>query len=42
LPHFGEEREAIVAVEERDYVSGRFLREIREITADEWNARHGR
>jgi RimJ/RimL family protein N-acetyltransferase len=32
----------IVAVEERDYVSGRFLSEIWEITADEWNTRHGR
>jgi RimJ/RimL family protein N-acetyltransferase len=29
----------IVAVEERDYVSGRFPTEIWEITADEWNAR---
>jgi [ribosomal protein S5]-alanine N-acetyltransferase len=29
----------VVAVEERDYVSGRFLTEIWEITADEWNAR---
>jgi [ribosomal protein S5]-alanine N-acetyltransferase len=32
----------IAAVEERDYVSGRFLTEIWEITADEWNTRHGR
>ena len=29
----------VVAVEERDYVSGRFPTEIWEITADEWNAR---
>jgi [ribosomal protein S5]-alanine N-acetyltransferase len=28
----------VVAVEERDYVSGRFLTEIWEITADEWRA----
>lgn len=28
-----------VATEERDYVSGRFLAEIWEITADEWRAR---
>jgi ribosomal-protein-alanine N-acetyltransferase len=31
----------IVAVEERDYVSGRFLTEIWEITAQEWRARRG-
>lgn len=29
----------VVAVEERDYVGGRFLTEIWEITAEEWNAR---
>jgi RimJ/RimL family protein N-acetyltransferase len=29
----------LVATEERDYVSGRFLSEIWEITADEWHAR---
>jgi RimJ/RimL family protein N-acetyltransferase len=29
----------IIATEERNYVSGRFLAEIWEITADEWNAR---
>ncbi len=29
----------LVATEERDYVSGRFLAEIWEITADEWRAR---
>jgi RimJ/RimL family protein N-acetyltransferase len=29
----------VVAVEERDYVSGRLPTEIWEITADEWNAR---
>lgn len=29
----------IVATEERDYVSGRFLSEIWEITADEWRAK---
>ena len=29
----------IVATEEREYVSGRFLTEIWEITADEWRAR---
>jgi len=29
----------LVATEERDYVSGRFLSEIWEITADEWYAR---
>ena len=29
----------LVATEERDYVSGRFLSEIWEITADEWRAR---
>ena len=31
----------IVAVEERDYVSGRFLTELWEITAHEWRARRG-
>jgi RimJ/RimL family protein N-acetyltransferase len=29
----------LVAVEERDYVSGRLLSEIWEITAEEWRAR---
>jgi RimJ/RimL family protein N-acetyltransferase len=29
----------IVGTEERDYVSGRFLTELWEITADEWNVR---
>ena len=29
----------VVATEERDYVSGRFLTEIWEITADEWHVR---
>jgi ribosomal-protein-alanine N-acetyltransferase len=29
----------VIATEERDYVSGRFLSEIWEITADEWRAR---
>ena len=29
----------IVAIEDRDYVSGRFPSEIWEITADEWRAR---
>ena len=29
----------LTATEERDYVSGRFLSEIWEITADEWHAR---
>jgi RimJ/RimL family protein N-acetyltransferase len=28
----------VAAVEERDYVSGRFLTEVWEITADEWRA----
>jgi RimJ/RimL family protein N-acetyltransferase len=32
----------IIATEERDYVSGRFLTEIWEISADEWNARSHR
>jgi RimJ/RimL family protein N-acetyltransferase len=31
----------IVGIEERDYVSGRFLSEIWEITAEEWKARRG-
>jgi ribosomal-protein-alanine N-acetyltransferase len=31
----------VVAVEERDYVGGRFLTEIWEITAAEWHARRG-
>ena len=31
----------VVAVEERDYVSGRFLTEVWEITAQEWRARRG-
>ena len=30
----------VVAVEERDYVGGRFPTEIWEITADEWHRRH--
>jgi len=30
----------LVATEEREYVAGRFLSEIWEITAEEWNARH--
>lgn len=29
----------VIATEERNYVSGRFLTEIWEITAEEWNAR---
>jgi hypothetical protein len=29
----------VVAVEERDYVSGRLLTELWEITAEEWNAK---
>jgi [ribosomal protein S5]-alanine N-acetyltransferase len=29
----------VIATEERDYVSGRFLSEIWEITAEEWRAR---
>ncbi len=29
----------IIAIEERDHVSGRLLDEIWEITADEWHAR---
>jgi [ribosomal protein S5]-alanine N-acetyltransferase len=29
----------VIAVEERDYVSGRFLSEVWEITADEWRAK---
>jgi len=32
----------IVATEERDYVSGRFLTELWEITAEEWHARRNR
>src|SRR5262245_26931092 len=32
----------VVATEDRDYVSGRILAEIWEITADEWNRRRGR
>jgi hypothetical protein len=32
----------IVAMEERDYVSGRLLTEIWEITAEDWNARSKR
>jgi ribosomal-protein-alanine N-acetyltransferase len=32
----------VIATEERDYVSGRFLTEIWEITADEWRARKQR
>jgi RimJ/RimL family protein N-acetyltransferase len=31
----------VVAVEERDYVGGRFPTEVWEITADEWRRRHG-
>jgi RimJ/RimL family protein N-acetyltransferase len=31
----------IVAVEERDYVSGRLLTEVWELTAEEWRARRG-
>jgi len=31
----------VVAVEERDYVSGRFLTEVWEITAEEWSSRRG-
>jgi RimJ/RimL family protein N-acetyltransferase len=30
----------IVGTEDRDFVSGRYLAEIWEITAEEWNARH--
>ena len=30
----------VIATEEREYVSGRLLSEIWEITAEEWNARH--
>jgi ribosomal-protein-alanine N-acetyltransferase len=30
----------LVRIEERDFVSGRYLAEIWEITAEEWNARH--
>jgi hypothetical protein len=29
----------VIATEERDYVSGRFLTEIWEITAEEWRVR---
>jgi len=29
----------LIATEERDYVAGKFLTEIWEITAEEWNAR---
>jgi ribosomal-protein-alanine N-acetyltransferase len=32
----------VVAVEEREYVAGRFLSELWEITADEWRAQRGR
>jgi len=32
----------LVHTEERDYVSGRFLSETWEITAEEWHARRGR
>jgi len=32
----------IVALEERDYVSGRLPAEIWEITSEEWNARRSR
>jgi hypothetical protein len=32
----------VVATEERDYVSGRMLAEVWEITADEWNRRRSR
>ena len=32
----------VVATEERDYVSGRMLAEIWELTADEWNRRRSR
>lgn len=28
----------VIATEERDYISGRFLAEIWEITAEEWNS----
>jgi RimJ/RimL family protein N-acetyltransferase len=31
----------IVAVEERDYVAGRLMAEIWEITAEEWRLRRG-
>jgi [ribosomal protein S5]-alanine N-acetyltransferase len=30
----------VIATEEREYVGGRFLAEIWEITTEEWNARH--
>jgi len=30
----------VIATDEREYVSGRFLTEIWEMTADEWRARH--
>jgi RimJ/RimL family protein N-acetyltransferase len=30
----------MIATEEREYVAGKFLSEIWEITAEEWNARH--
>jgi RimJ/RimL family protein N-acetyltransferase len=30
----------LIATEEREYVAGKFLAEIWEITAEEWNARH--
>ena len=30
----------VIATEERDYISGRFLAEIWEITAKEWNSTH--
>ena len=30
----------VIATEERDYVSGKLLSEIWEITAEEWNSRH--
>ena len=32
----------VIAVEEADYVSGRFLTEVWEITAQEWRARRSR
>jgi ribosomal-protein-alanine N-acetyltransferase len=32
----------VVGIEERDYVSGRYLTEVWEIAADEWRVRSGR
>lgn len=31
----------VIAVEESDFVSGRFLTEVWEITAEEWRVRRG-